>query len=83
MLVIRRRAGQSIQIGGEIELEVLDITPSRVTLGVRAPRTVNVLRKEVVLAGSANRAAAVRISESSLEALAARLQSPTPLPESS
>jgi carbon storage regulator len=83
MLVIRRRAGQGIQIGGEIELEVLDITPSRVTIGVRAPRTVNVVRREVVLAGSANLAAAVRTSEASLEALADQLRHLTPWSESS
>jgi carbon storage regulator len=82
MLVIRRRAGQGIQIGDEIELEVLDITASRVTIGFRAPRAVAVVRKEVVLAGSANRAAAARTSESALQELAAQLQHSTPYPES-
>ncbi|MFN3326554.1 MAG: carbon storage regulator [Bryobacteraceae bacterium] len=32
MLVIRRKAGEALLIGDEIEIEILDITPSRVKL---------------------------------------------------
>ena len=53
MLVIRRRAGESILIADDIEIEVLETTPTRVKLGIKAPKEVTVLRKEVRLtAGS-------------------------------
>lgn len=58
MLVIRRRAGESIVIAGEIEIEVLETTPTRVKLGIRAPREVDVLRKEVGLITGENLSAA-------------------------
>ena len=57
MLVIRRRPGESILLGGDIEIEVLDASASHVKLGIRAPRSVAVVRKEILLVGEHNRAA--------------------------
>jgi carbon storage regulator CsrA len=51
MLVIRRRAGESLLIGDDIEIEILGLTQGHVKLGIRAPKTVTILRKEVRLAG--------------------------------
>lgn len=62
MLVIRRRAGQSILIGDEIEIEVVEVGPTRVKLGIHAPRGVTVLRKEIVLTREENRLAARSLS---------------------
>ncbi|MBZ5591363.1 MAG: carbon storage regulator [Acidobacteriia bacterium] len=62
MLVIRRRAGESIFIADDVEIEVLEITPTRVKLGIKAPKEVPVLRKEVRLTQDHNRAAAQEIS---------------------
>ena len=78
MLVIRRRAGEIIQIGEHIELEVLEIASARVTLGVRAPRSVPVLRKEILLTARANRAAAETFSTARMEELAAQLRRGAP-----
>ena len=61
MLVIRRRAGESILIAEDIEIEVLETTPTRVKLGVKAPKAVAVRRKEVRLTEDQNRAAAQEI----------------------
>ena len=49
MLVLSRRLNQAIVIGGEVRVTVLAITPSRVELGVEAPRQVMVDREEVHL----------------------------------
>jgi carbon storage regulator len=57
MLVIRRRAGESIVIAGGVEIEVLETSPTRVKLGIRAPKEVSVVRKEVGLTADENRAA--------------------------
>ena len=40
MLVIRRRCGESVMIGPDVELEILEVGPSQVKLGIRAPREV-------------------------------------------
>ncbi len=49
MLVLTRRAGESIMIDDEIELKVLKIRGSQVHLGIEAPRKASVHRKEVWL----------------------------------
>ncbi|MGA2435098.1 MAG: carbon storage regulator [Bryobacteraceae bacterium] len=58
MLVIRRKPGESIVIGDEIEVTVTEITSTRVKLCIAAPKEISVLRKEVQLTRDANRAAA-------------------------
>ena len=57
MLVISRRPHESLFIGEDIEVELLEISPSQVKLGIRAPRQVPVLRKEIRLTASQNRTA--------------------------
>lgn len=57
MLVIRRRAGEALLIGDDIEIEILEIAGSQVKLGIRAPKLVSVLRKEIQIAGQQNLAA--------------------------
>jgi carbon storage regulator CsrA len=47
MLVLSRRLKQAIVIAGEVRVTVLAITPSRVELGVEAPREVMVDREEI------------------------------------
>jgi carbon storage regulator len=47
MLVLTRKANQSIMIGDEIEVSVLAIMGEKVRIGIDAPRTVPVFRKEV------------------------------------
>ena len=49
MLVLTRRAGESIMIDNEIELKVLKIRGSQVHLGIDAPKRAAVHRKEVWL----------------------------------
>jgi len=59
MLVITRKPEQSIVIGGEIEVMVLGISKDGVRLGIKAPKSVQVHRREVFDAIAAeNRAAA-------------------------
>ena len=47
MLVLTRKPDQSIMIGSEIEITVLEVRGEQVRLGIRAPRNVTVHRKEV------------------------------------
>ncbi len=58
MLVITRKADESIIINGNIEVMVVGITKEGVRLGIKAPREVQVHRSEVFEAiAAANRAA--------------------------
>jgi carbon storage regulator len=57
VLVLRRRVGEAIAIGGDIEIEVIEISRTRVKLGVRAPQTVSVARREAVPIAAENRSA--------------------------
>jgi carbon storage regulator len=47
MLVLSRKTGERIQIGGGIELEVLAVQGSRVKLGITCPREIPVVRAEL------------------------------------
>ena len=47
MLVVTRRPGQSILIGPDIEVFVLDVDGSQTKIGINAPRTIRILRREL------------------------------------
>ncbi len=47
MLVLSRRRDETIMIGDEVEITVVDIRGDTVRLGINAPRNVSVHRKEI------------------------------------
>lgn len=74
MLVIRRRAGESVRLGGGIEVTVLEISANRVKLGFVAPAEVEVVRSEAEMARRQNLAAAAALpTTQALERLAQAL----------
>tara|TARA_R110001592_G_scaffold37943_3_gene125893 strand:- start:221 stop:442 length:222 start_codon:yes stop_codon:yes gene_type:complete len=58
MLVLTRKENESIMIGNDIEVKVLDLKDNQVKLGIVAPRSVAVHRREVYLAIQAENAQA-------------------------
>ena len=74
MLVLRRRAGESVLIGEGIEVSVVEIAPGRVKLGIVAPEAVLILRKELRLAEAENQAAAQGVSKGALEELVRKMR---------
>jgi carbon storage regulator len=59
MLILARRIGESIMIGDQVEISVVDIKGDQVKLGIKAPAQVKVYRREVYAAiQEENRAAA-------------------------
>jgi carbon storage regulator len=58
MLVIKRRAGEAIRLGDDIEVRILAVTQSRVTIGVEAPRQIAIRRSELATIEAENLAAA-------------------------
>ena len=47
MLVLARKLNESIMIGDDIEIVVIDIKGDQVKLGIKAPRKITVHRKEI------------------------------------
>ncbi len=47
MLVLTRKINQSIVIGDDVEVVVLEVRGEQVRLGIKAPRSVVVHRKEI------------------------------------
>ena len=72
MLVIRRRAGEILLIGEDVEIEILECTHSQVKLGIRAPKQITILRKEIRLTGDQNQIAARQLSAHLIKNLADR-----------
>jgi carbon storage regulator len=66
MLVLRRRAGESLFIGDDIEIEILAITAQGAKIGIRAPRETVILRKELRLTQQQNEAAAQSLGQKDL-----------------
>lgn len=48
MLVLTRRIGESLLIGDDIEVTLLDIKGDSVRIGIRAPRETRIQRSEIV-----------------------------------
>jgi carbon storage regulator len=70
---MRRRAGESILIGEDIEIQILHIGESRIKIGITAPKSVPVAMKEVKLVGQENLAAAQLQSVAALRHMLERL----------
>ncbi|MCX7772883.1 MAG: carbon storage regulator CsrA [Clostridia bacterium] len=47
MLVLTRKKGQALMIGNDIELSIIDIQGDQVRIGISAPKSVTIHRKEV------------------------------------
>jgi len=47
MLVLTRKRGQSILVGDVIEITILEIDRDHVKLGINAPKSVKVYRREL------------------------------------
>lgn len=61
MLVLSRKKGESLMIGDDIELVILETAGDTVRVGIKAPREIEILRKEVYEAIQAeNREAAAQ-----------------------
>ena len=47
MLILTRKAGETIRIGSEIKVQVLEIKGNQIRIGIEAPRNIAVHRQEV------------------------------------
>lgn len=80
MLVLTRRAGESVMIGSDVVVRVLEIRGDVVRVGVDAPRDVQVHREEVFHAVRAANLEAASAAAPSPAVLAGLRRRPVPAP---
>lgn len=47
MLALSRKQGESIMIGSDIEITVLEVKGEQIKIGISAPKSIPVYRKEI------------------------------------
>lgn len=52
MLVLARHSGESIIIGEDIEITVTEVQGDNVKIGIKAPKKISIMRKELLEAVS-------------------------------
>ncbi len=49
MLILTRKVGETVAIGDDIQISIVEVKGNQVKLGIQAPRDVEVHREEVYL----------------------------------
>lgn len=49
MLALSRKTGESLMIGNNVEITILEVKGDQVKVGINAPKSVTVYRKELYL----------------------------------
>lgn len=68
MLVLQRKKTQSVIIGGNIKISIMDIGTDKVKIAIDAPKEISIIRAELLDAADTNREA-VSISNASVAKL--------------
>lgn len=67
MLILTRRAGETIRIGSDVKIQVIEVKGGQVRIGIEAPPGVPILRAEIegrpVKPGSRGDRAGLRVVE--------------------
>jgi len=72
MLVISRQPGDSLTIGDDIKVFILEVNGDKVKIGIEAPKNIRILRSEVLDTEKSNIEADISISNQSLEIFKAK-----------
>ena len=78
MLTLTRSVGETIRIGDDIEVHVVEVRGGTVRLGFKAPREVPIHREEVYRQIAEANLLAAQVTADSLGALAAFVPVPAP-----
>ncbi|RJP18288.1 MAG: carbon storage regulator [Candidatus Omnitrophota bacterium] len=79
MLVLSRKRDESIIIGDEVTITIVDIKGEQVKIGVTAPKSVSIHRKEVYEAIQQENVAAAKTKVQNLSGLVKVLQKKQPI----
>ena len=69
MLVITRQPGSSILIGEDIKVTILEVSGDKIKIGIDAPKSVRIMRSEVLDTVKANMEADQTVKVQALESL--------------
>ena len=69
MLALSRKQNESIVIGNDIEITILDVRHDQVKIGIRAPKDVGIYRKEIYLQIQEENKKAIESATPSLSAI--------------
>lgn len=69
MLVLTRQIDETIMIGDDIEVTIVDVKGDKVRIGIRAPSAIAVHRKEIYLAIKQANVEAAQVDAAALEKL--------------
>ncbi len=70
MLILSRRSGESLNLGDEIRITVLEVNGKQVKLGLDVPDDMAVYREEIYLQVQESNAVAARVREEDVLAVA-------------
>lgn len=70
MLVLTRKLGESIRIGDNIIVKVVELDGKHVKLGIEAPKSISVNREEIYMKIQKENEAAARAQEQNLKNIA-------------
>jgi carbon storage regulator len=76
MLVLTRRPGESVMVGEDVVITVLEVRGEVIRLGIKAPRSIQVHREEVFRELQAANRAAASPDETAVQELAHLLRVP-------
>ncbi len=74
MLILRRKTGESLILGDDIKITVVESSSDGVRLAIDAPKEVTVLREELAEATKANREAAGTVDKEKLDKIKGMLK---------
>lgn len=74
MLILTRKEGQSITIGNNIQISVLEINPKSIRVGIQAPKQISIYRDEIYTKiQEQNRLAAEKVAGANLKQISSIL----------
>lgn len=69
MLILSRKKNESIMIGKDIEITVVEVDGDQVKIGIQAPGSVDIFRKEIYLSIQEENSMAVKLNVDALKKL--------------
>ncbi len=78
MLILTRKAGESLVLDGGIEIKITEVYADKVRIGIEAPANVKVYRKELYATVQENQSAAQTASPGALKGLLSQVAKAAP-----
>lgn len=74
MLILTRKNGEAVQIGADIETKIIESSKNSVKIGIEAPKSILILRSELVNEVAISNQKASATGKNSLDELSKKFQ---------